>query len=104
MRHRTAWILRGAMEAVGAELPAAARDGHEPRLPRTSSVPPPSMTRRVACPPASPWRSLPTSTYALRDTISELVRMDEPRRRLAAMMSGLDIHYDLGEGHYDPRR
>ena len=25
--------------------------------------------------------------------------MDEPRRRLAAMMSGLDIHYDLGEGH-----
>ena len=25
--------------------------------------------------------------------------MDEPRRRLAARMSGLDIHYDLGEGH-----
>ena len=25
--------------------------------------------------------------------------MDEPRRRLAAEMSGLDIHYDLGEGH-----
>jgi hypothetical protein len=25
--------------------------------------------------------------------------LDEPRRRLAAMMSGLDIHYDLGEGH-----
>ena len=25
--------------------------------------------------------------------------MDEPRRRFAAMMSGLDIHYDLGEGH-----
>jgi 3-(3-hydroxy-phenyl)propionate hydroxylase len=25
--------------------------------------------------------------------------MDEPRRRLAAMMSGLDVHYDLGEGH-----
>ncbi len=38
-------------------------------------------------------------TEALRDTIAELVRMDEPRRRLAAMMSGLDIHYDLGEGH-----
>ena len=25
--------------------------------------------------------------------------MDEPRKRFAAMMSGLDIHYDLGQGH-----
>jgi hypothetical protein len=25
--------------------------------------------------------------------------MDEPRKRIAGMMSGLDIHYDLGEGH-----
>jgi 2-polyprenyl-6-methoxyphenol hydroxylase-like FAD-dependent oxidoreductase len=38
-------------------------------------------------------------TDALRDTIAELLSMDEPRRRFAAMMSGLDIHYDLGEGH-----
>lgn len=38
-------------------------------------------------------------TEALRDTMSELLAMDEPRRRFAAMMSGLDIHYDLGEGH-----
>jgi 2-polyprenyl-6-methoxyphenol hydroxylase-like FAD-dependent oxidoreductase len=38
-------------------------------------------------------------TEALRDTMSELLGMDEPRRRFAAMMSGLDIHYDLGEGH-----
>jgi len=36
---------------------------------------------------------------ALGDTISELLSMDEPRKRFAAMMSGLDIHYDLGEGH-----
>jgi hypothetical protein len=36
---------------------------------------------------------------ALRDTVSELLGMDEPRRRFAGMMSGLDIHYDLGEGH-----
>jgi 3-(3-hydroxy-phenyl)propionate hydroxylase len=36
---------------------------------------------------------------ALRDTMSELLAMDEPRKRFAAMMSGLDIHYDLGEGH-----
>ena len=31
--------------------------------------------------------------------VAELLSMDEPRRRFAAMMSGLDIHYDLGEGH-----
>jgi 3-(3-hydroxy-phenyl)propionate hydroxylase len=38
-------------------------------------------------------------TEALRDTMSELLSMDEPRKRIAGMMSGLDIHYDLGEGH-----
>jgi 2-polyprenyl-6-methoxyphenol hydroxylase-like FAD-dependent oxidoreductase len=38
-------------------------------------------------------------TDALRDSVAELLGMDEPRRRFAAMMSGLDIHYDLGEGH-----
>jgi hypothetical protein len=36
---------------------------------------------------------------ALRETVSELLSMDEPRKRFAGMMSGLDIHYDLGEGH-----
>src|SRR5215469_9235763 len=36
---------------------------------------------------------------ALSDYVSQFLRMDEPRRRLAAEMSGLDIHYDLGEGH-----
>ena len=36
---------------------------------------------------------------ALRDTMSELLGMEEPRKRFAGMMSGLDIHYDLGEGH-----
>ena len=38
-------------------------------------------------------------TGALRDIITELLSMDEPRKRFAGMMSGLDIHYDLGEGH-----
>jgi 3-(3-hydroxy-phenyl)propionate hydroxylase len=38
-------------------------------------------------------------TDALREIVGELLGMDEPRRRFAAMMSGLDIHYDLGEGH-----
>ena len=38
-------------------------------------------------------------TKALGEIISELLGMDEPRTRFAAMMSGLDVHYDLGEGH-----
>jgi 2-polyprenyl-6-methoxyphenol hydroxylase-like FAD-dependent oxidoreductase len=38
-------------------------------------------------------------TEALRDTIAELLMTDESRRRFAAMIFGLDIHYDLGEGH-----
>jgi 3-(3-hydroxy-phenyl)propionate hydroxylase len=36
---------------------------------------------------------------ALRDTMTELLAMDEPRRLLAAIQSGLGIHYDLGDGH-----
>lgn len=38
-------------------------------------------------------------TDALREFTSELLGMDEPRRRIAAVMSGLGIRYDLGEGH-----
>jgi len=38
-------------------------------------------------------------TVALRSILAELLRMDEPRKRIAGMMSGLDIHYDLGKGH-----
>jgi 3-(3-hydroxy-phenyl)propionate hydroxylase len=38
-------------------------------------------------------------TKALSDTLSDLLRLDEVRRRLGAEMSGLGVHYDLGEGH-----
>ena len=38
-------------------------------------------------------------TDALRDVLTELFSMEEPRKRFAGIMSGLDIHYDLGEGH-----
>ncbi len=38
-------------------------------------------------------------TDALRDAVSELLRMDAPRKSFGAMMAGLDIRYDLGEGH-----
>ena len=36
---------------------------------------------------------------ALGDVVSELLSYEEPRRHFAAMMSGLDVRYDLGEGH-----
>ena len=36
---------------------------------------------------------------ALIETLSELLRTDEPRKRFAGMLSGLDIHYDFGDGH-----
>ena len=42
-------------------------------------------------------------TKALGDYVSELFVMDEPRRRLAAEMSGLSIHYDFGFGDTDKR-
>jgi len=38
-------------------------------------------------------------TKAVREVIAELLGMREPRLHFAAMMSGLDIHYDLGDGH-----
>jgi 2-polyprenyl-6-methoxyphenol hydroxylase-like FAD-dependent oxidoreductase len=38
-------------------------------------------------------------TKALGEYFSELVTMDQPRRRWVAEISGLDVHYDLGEGH-----
>jgi 3-(3-hydroxy-phenyl)propionate hydroxylase len=38
-------------------------------------------------------------TTELHGVVSELLGMDEPRKRLAARMSGLDIRYDLGDGH-----
>jgi 3-(3-hydroxy-phenyl)propionate hydroxylase len=38
-------------------------------------------------------------TEALREIVLELLGMEEPRKRIAAEMSGLSIHYDLGEGH-----
>ncbi len=38
-------------------------------------------------------------TLAARDIVSDLLKMEEPRRSIAGMMSGLDIRYDLGPGH-----
>ncbi|HEY4239970.1 MAG TPA: FAD-dependent monooxygenase [Kofleriaceae bacterium] len=38
-------------------------------------------------------------TNALRATVADLVQMAEPRKRYAAMLSGLDIRYDLDGAH-----
>ncbi len=38
-------------------------------------------------------------TKALGDTLSELLKLDEVRKRVTAENAGLDIHYDLGDGH-----
>ena len=38
-------------------------------------------------------------TKALGDYVAEFLSMHEPRKRLAAELSGLGLHYDLGEGH-----
>jgi len=38
-------------------------------------------------------------TQAVRDVVGELLKMDEPRKQIAAELSGLGIHYNLGEGH-----
>jgi hypothetical protein len=40
-----------------------------------------------------------SSDMARRDTMSELLTMDQPRTQIAATMCGLDIHYELGAGH-----
>ncbi len=36
---------------------------------------------------------------ALREIIGELMSMDAPRKKLAGELSGLAVHYDLGDGH-----
>ncbi|GAA3310451.1 FAD-dependent monooxygenase [Arthrobacter ramosus] len=38
-------------------------------------------------------------TKAVGEVVTELLGMEEPRKRFAAMQSGLDVHYDVGEGH-----
>jgi hypothetical protein len=38
-------------------------------------------------------------TLALHARVSELLQLAEPRKQYGAMMSGLDVHYNLGTGH-----
>jgi len=36
---------------------------------------------------------------AVRDLVAEFLALDEPRTRIVGMISGLDIRYDVGDGH-----
>jgi 3-(3-hydroxy-phenyl)propionate hydroxylase len=36
---------------------------------------------------------------ALGEFVTDLLKMDEPRKRVVGEISGLDLHYDLGAGH-----
>jgi 3-(3-hydroxy-phenyl)propionate hydroxylase len=38
-------------------------------------------------------------TKALGDYLTEFLAMDGPRKRMVAEQSGLDVHYNLGDGH-----
>lgn len=38
-------------------------------------------------------------TKALHEILTDLLKLNEARQRYAGIMSGLDIHYDLGQGH-----
>ncbi|UGQ47419.1 FAD-dependent monooxygenase [Massilia endophytica] len=38
-------------------------------------------------------------TAALGEVLADILTLEQPRKRMGGMMSGLDIHYDLGEGH-----
>jgi 2-polyprenyl-6-methoxyphenol hydroxylase-like FAD-dependent oxidoreductase len=48
---------------------------------------------------AIPFRRRDPRIAALSEVMAELFSMDQPRQRFGAMLSGLDIHYDLGPGH-----
>ena len=38
-------------------------------------------------------------TLAVRDIVGDLLKMEEPRKHIAGIMSDLDIRYELGQGH-----
>ena len=83
----------------------ARRGRQRHRRPTACSTPTtPSATRSLPACCATRWprprcAAPDARTKALGETVAELLSMDEPRRRFAAMQSGLDIRYDLGEGH-----
>jgi len=84
------WKL--AAVAAGSAPPALLDSYHDERHPVTAQV-----LRTVRA--ATVFSRSDDRVDALRDTLSGLLSLDEPRRRLAGELSGLDIRYDLGPGH-----
>ena len=80
-------------QVVGGESPASLLDTyHAERHPVAARALQTTMAQTVLT------RS-DARVDALRATVAELMGMDEPGTWVAGMISGLDIHYDLGEGH-----
>ncbi|MBV9088615.1 MAG: FAD-dependent monooxygenase [Mycobacteriaceae bacterium] len=84
------WKL--AQVVTGTSPPSLLDTYHAERHPVGSAVLQNTMAQTALIGPGE-------RTGALRDTVADLLNMDEPRQRIAATMCGLDIHYDLGEGH-----
>jgi 3-(3-hydroxy-phenyl)propionate hydroxylase len=84
------WMLA---QVVRGNSPDALLDTYE-----AERHPPTARALRTTMASGALHRGDPRTT-ALREQLSELAAMDEPRRTLAAERIGLDIVYDLGEGH-----
>jgi 3-(3-hydroxy-phenyl)propionate hydroxylase len=84
------WKL--AQVVKGASSPGLLDSYHDERHPVAARVLQNTLAA-TALSPAEPQRD------ALREIVSTLLSMEEPRKWLAGMMSGLDIRYDVGDGH-----
>ena len=84
------WKLAQVVKGTSPDGPAR----HVPR--RTASGGCARAAQHHGADRAQPRR---TTVTAPRHAMTELLAMDEPRRTIAAMLCGLDIHYDLGDGH-----
>ena len=80
----------------------AGGEGNVAREPARTSTPSAIRSARASCAPRSRGRGRPAGRRLegpSRDGRPSCLRMDEPRERVAAIMCGLDVRYDLGEGH-----
>ena len=84
------WKLAQVVQGVSSE--ALLDTYHAERHPATARVLRNVMTQALL-------QRGDARTEALRDTIAEMLGFDGPRAQLAGLLSGLDVAYDLGEGH-----
>ena len=80
-------------QVVGGTSPASLLDTYQAeRHPVAARVLKSTMAQRAVGTANDP-------SGALRDLLAALLCMHEPRTYIAGMISGLDVHYDLGDGH-----